>query len=475
MKIEFSQKQAPLFEELLSYSKQPLVPFHTPGHKMGAGLEPEWFQTGIAAGIDLTEITALDWPGALEKAQRLAARFFQADRSFFLTQGASQGIIGALAGLFAPGDKVLVARNCHLSVIKGIIISGLTPVFIETEFLPDWGIPGCLKEAALQDKVKENPDFKGLIVTNPTYQGITNRIQNYRAVIGEKILAIDEAHGGHLEWSGISGYNACEGADLWIQGTHKIMGSFTQTGMLHLRSARIEPAKIEQGIDLISTTSPSYILLASLDSNRRFLANTGSRLFRERLPELKKLRSRIAACNGLQILEELPYADAVIDPWKITLSFLLSGISGYQAATILEKDFWIQPEYADVNQVTFLIAPWQDKADLEALYRAVAAISHRKAARLIPLNCLPSSLPPQIMPVREAAFTIKAAVSLENAVGRVAAGIIAPYPPGVPLLIPGELIGKDEIECIKQALSMGGIVRGLEINNKISVVKENRS
>lgn len=474
MKTEFSQKQAPLFEELLRYSDRPLIPFHTPGHKMGVGLEPEWFRAGIAAGIDLTEISALDWSGALEKAQELAALFFQADRSIFLTQGASQGIIGALVGLFAPGDKILVTRNCHLSVIKGIIIAGLTPVFIETEFLPDWGIPGGLKDSALRDKMKENPDFKGLIVTNPTYQGITNRIQNYRAIIGEKLLVVDEAHGGHLEWSGISGYNAYEAADLWVQGTHKIMGSFTQTGMLHLRTTRIEPGRIQQGVDLISTTSPSYILLASLDSNRRFLAKTGRSLFREKLPELKKLRSRIAACDGIQILEEPPRADEVIDPWKITLSFRLSGISGYQAATILENEFRIQPEYADYNQVTCLIAPWQDKEDLEALYRAIVVISNRKAGRLTPLNCLLSTLPPLIMPVRETAFSIKTAVSLEDAVGRVAAGIIAPYPPGVPLLIPGELIRKDEIECIKQALSMGGIVRGLEIDNKISVVKENR-
>lgn len=474
MKAEFSQRQAPLFEELLRYSESPLIPFHTPGHKMGVGLEPEWFKTGIAAGIDLTEITALDWSGALAKAQMLAARFFKADQSFFLTQGASQGIIGSLVGLFTPGDKVLVARNCHLSVIKGIIIAGLNPVFIETEFLPDWGISSGIKDSALRAKIKDNPDFKGLLVTNPTYQGITNRIQNYRAVIGEKLLIVDEAHGGHLEWSGIPGYNAYEAADLWVQGTHKIMGSFTQTGMLHLRSAKIEPGRIHQGVDLISTTSPSYILLASLDSNRRFLAKKGRRLFREKLPELKKLRSQIAACNGVQILEESLKADEVIDPWKITLSFRLSGVSGYQAAAVLEKDFRIQPEYADINQVTFLIAPWQAQADLETLYRAVAAISNRKAGKLAPLNWAPSSLPAQIMPVREGAFAIKTTVPLEDAIGRVAAGIIAPYPPGVPLLIPGELIGKDEIESIKRTLSLGGIVRGLDSGAKIAVVKENR-
>lgn len=474
MKMNFAQNQAPLFEALLSYSVKPLVPFHTPGHKRGSGLEPEWLQPGFVNRIDLTEITAFDWSGALKKAQRLAADFFHADYSFFLTQGASQGIIGALIGLFGPGDKVLVARNCHLSVINGIILSGLTPVFIEAEYLPDWGIPSGIKESALREKIEANPDFKGLIVTNPTYQGIAKRVQKYRALIGDKLLIIDEAHGGHLEWSGITGYDAYQGADLWVHGTHKIMGSLTQTGMLHLRSAKLNPGWVQHGIDLISTTSPSYILLASLDSNRRFLAKSGADLFQRRLPELNKVRSQIAACNGVQILEQPPEVDAVIDPWKITLSFRLLGLTGYQAAAMLEKDFQIQPEYADFNQVTFLLAPWQDPSDFEALSRAIAGISNQVNPKIAPLYRLPHALPPLVMPVRETAFSVKVAVAPEEAIGRVSAGIIAPYPPGVPLLIPGELIGAEEIESIREILSLGGMVYGLDREGKIPVVKENR-
>ncbi|NLW46690.1 MAG: aminotransferase class I/II-fold pyridoxal phosphate-dependent enzyme [Firmicutes bacterium] len=474
MKTEFSQNQAPLFEELLRCAQRPLAPFHTPGHKRGAGLEPEWFQSDIVAKIDLTEISAFDWWGALEKAQMLAANFFDADLSFFLTQGASQGIIGALTGIFAPGDKILVSRNCHLSVIKGITIAGLTPIFIETDYLPEWGIPGGLKKSALRAKIKEHPDYKGLLITNPTYQGIANRIRDYRELSADRILLVDEAHGGHLEWSGISGYNAYEGADLWIHGTHKMMGSFTQTGMLHVNTARIEPDQLQQGLDLITTTSPSYVLLASLDSNRRFLAEKGRRLFRERLPELMKVRSRIAACDGARILEGPLAEDRVIDPWKITLNFNLLGLTGYQAAHILETDFRIQPEYADLNQVTLLIGPWQDRADLEALYQAVTAISKRKQGKIAPINWMPPSIPAQVIPVRDGVFASKTWVSLEEAIGRVAANIIAPYPPGVPLLVPGELIGKDEVESIKQTILSGGIVRGLNSGHKIAVVKENR-
>lgn len=474
MKIEFSPNQAPFFDELLRYSNKPLAPFHTPGHKMGAGLEPEWLRSGFTVGMDLTEISALDWAGTLAKAQTLAAKFFQADHSFFLVQGASQGIIGALAGAFTPGDKILVSRNCHLSVIKGIIIAGLNPVFIETEFLPDWGIPGGIKWSDLQTKIKKHPDSKGLLITNPTYQGIADRIRNYRELINDRILIVDEAHGGHLEWSEITGYNAYEDADLWVHGAHKIMGSFTQTGMLHLKGARIEPERIRQGIDLIATTSPSFILLASLDSNRRFLAQKGRRLFLERLPRLLEVRSRIAACGGIRILEGPLNEDRIVDPWKITLNFKQLGLSGYQAAKILEKEFRIQPEYADLFQVTFLAAPWQNPADLEALYQAVAAVSKRKYKKIAPVDFMPPSIPPRVMPVREAAFAPKTLVTPEEAIDRVAASIIAPYPPGVPLLVPGELIGRDEVANIKQTILSGGIVRGLESDRKIAVVKENR-
>lgn len=473
MEIEFSQEQAPLFDELLRYSHSPLASFHTPGHKKGAGLEREWFQSGMV-GIDLSEISSLDWSGALKRAQKLAANFYQADQSFFLTQGASQGIIGALAGLFTPGDKVLVTRNCHLSVIKGIIIAGLNPVFVETEFLPDWGIPSGLKESSLRVKLKEHPDFKGLLITNPTYQGIADRIEKYRQLIGEKLLIVDEAHGGHLEWSGLSGFNASDASDLWVQGTHKIMGSFTQTGMLHLHSSRIDPSLAERGIDLTATTSPSYVLLASLDSNRRFLAGKGRSLFKKRLPELKKLRSRIAACSGTRVLEGPLKPDQRIDPWKLTLSFQLLGLTGYQAAGILEQDFRIQPEYADYNQVTLLVSPWQEQAELEELCRAVAALSNYKTGRITPIDYLPSVVPPQIMPVREGFFAPKILVDLDDAVGRISGTIVAPYPPGVPLLIPGEMIGKDEVDSIKQTLLSGGMVRGLDSGHKIAVVKENR-
>ena len=474
MKVNLSQKQAPLFEELLSYSKKPLVPFHTPGHKIGVGLERDWSDKGLLARIDLTEITTFDWSGTLEKAQLLAAEFFNADRSFFLIQGASQGIIGTLTGLFTPGDKILVARNCHLSVIKGIILADLTPVFIETEILPDWGIPYGSNDSDLQQKIKANPDFKALIVTNPTYQGIAKPVQSYRDMVGDKLLIIDEAHGGHLEWSGIIGYNAYEAADLWIHGNHKMMGSLTQTGMLHLRSPRVKPERIQQGIDLITTTSPSYILLASLDSNRRFLAKKGSGLFLQRLPVIKQIHSQIAACKGVRVLEQLPEADTVIDPWKITLSFNLLGLTGYQAASILENDFRIQPEYADLNQVTFLLAPWQHQADLAALYQAVAAISHRDPGKTVPLYSRTQTLPSLIMPVRETVFSPKVAVSLEEAVGRISADIIAPYPPGVPLLIPGELIRNEEIETIKKTLALGGSVYGIGPEFRIKVVKENQ-
>ncbi|HBE77473.1 MAG TPA: lysine decarboxylase, partial [Firmicutes bacterium] len=294
MEHHLSQSEAPFLEEVLRYSDHPLKAFHTPGHKAGLGLEQEWLRPGLWAQIDLSEIGALDWERALIKAQKLAAEFYQADQSFFLVQGASQGILAVILGAFAPGDKVLVARNCHSSVIHAIVLADLLPIYLELEFLDDWGLPVGIRERSLQQALMANPDCKGVILTNPTYQGVAEPLSHYRELIGERLLIVDEAHGGYLGWSGLDGLDAYRFADAWVQGTHKMLGSLTQTGMLHLRGNRIDRVRINNSLELITTTSPSYILLASLDSKRRFLATTGTELFRKNIEMVMALKKNIA-------------------------------------------------------------------------------------------------------------------------------------------------------------------------------------
>lgn len=471
MKEEAMHQVAPLFEALLGYRRDPAVPFHTPGHKAGLGLEAEWRMLSDWSGLDLTEIAGLPWELALADAERLAAQLFKAEASFFLTQGATQGIIGGMLGAFAPGATVLVARNCHVAVIRGLILADLKPVYVAVDSVSQWGIPAGLDIDDLAQAVKAHPEAAGLIWTNPTYQGIASPVAPIRQIVGERVLLIDEAHGGHLDWSGLSGYEAHGQADLWVQGTHKIHGSLTQTGMLHRGRGRLNEPALRQGLELIGTTSPSFILLASLDSTRRFLALKGRKLFRERLPMVADLRERLGRLPGMTVLAD-PDLDRgrVLDPWKLVIA--LDGWNGYQVEEVLWQRFRIQPEYADIKQVTFFIAPWQEAAALEQLFQALAEIGRTKR-QIHSRNFNPSfAIPPARLTPRAAVFAPRESVPLLRAAGRIAAALVAPYPPGIPVLAPGELIRDQEIEGLLEIERQGGQIRGLGPAGAIAVVKE---
>lgn len=467
---ELSQEQAPFFEELLRYSKQPLKAFHTPGHRNGQCWEKDWFRPEILGKLDLTEIPSLDWSGSLEKAEKLAASLYKADQSFFLTQGASQGILGAILGAFSPGDIVLVARNCHSSVIHGIILADLNPVYVEPEYLDKWGIPAGVDRNSLQAKLETYPNCKGLIITNPTYQGIAEPVKIIRDLIGERLLIIDEAHGGYLGWSGLTGFDAAEVGDLWIQGTHKLLGSLTQTGMLHLRKKRLDPERVKRSLELVTTTSQSYILLASLDSNRRFLATTGKKLFQEKLSFIQDYKLNLLNKESIAILVDSELADPSkkVDPWKLTISADSWGVSGFEVEQVLERDYGIQPEYADLNQLTFFIEPWQDPNDLEELLQALFKVTLNSGKAKNRFRA-PEGIPPLMIKPREASLGPGKWIELKKAAGNISAAILAPYPPGIPLVGPGELIQDKEIDLIEEILNCGGVVRGVTSQGKILV------
>jgi arginine/lysine/ornithine decarboxylase len=477
MKGKLLQERAPLFEELRRYAGQPLIPFHMPGHKAGRGLEADWAELGFPAHLDLTEIPAFHWASAWEEAEGLAAEFFGADQTFFLVQGASQGIIGSIPGVFSPGDTVLVGRNCHCSVIQGIILAGLNPIFIEAEFLPEFHIPVGINMDSLKRRVEKYPNCKGLIITNPGYQGVADRLQVFREIIGDRILMVDEAHGGHFGWMGFDGYNAGDIADIWVHGTHKMFGSLTQTGLLHIRKGRIDPGQVKSKLALITTTSPSYILLASLDSNRRWLALHGARMFAEKLPVVREFKDRLTRVEGLRVLsgnQLISPPKRVVDPWKISVHFQSIGWTGYQAETVLREKYRIQSEYADLSQVTFLVAPWQTETELGQLDQALREIVADAGRRHLPertdiLGILPGTIPPLMMSPRDAGLQAGELVSLHKAAGRISVAVIAAYPPGIPLIAPGELIRAAEIEYIQEVLAQKGWVNGVDRQGMVRV------
>ena len=468
MKEKQSQANAPFMEELKRYGAVRRIGLHTPGHRGGRSLGMDWAASPVL-NWDLTEIPGMDWEGALERASALAAEFYRAEHSIFLVQGATQGILGALLGAFNPGATVLVARNCHGSVLNGLILAGLKPVYLEVDLLPEWDLPVGVKLESLIKAVRDYPHCKGLVVTNPTYQGIAVRLDRYREIIGERLLLVDEAHGGHLEWSGFPGYDASNTADIWVQGTHKLLGSLTQTGILHLNTGRIGLDAVKRGIGLVGTTSPSFILLAALDANRRFLADGGSGLFLENLPLMDRLKAELRRIPGLRLLDDrfFPGSGIITDPWKLVLNPNKLGLSGYRLERLLRTGYRIQAEYADLTQLTCFLVPWQPREDLEQLTSAIREIcgNSRLTGQPIVKPAELPGIPPRALDPRDAAFAPALEVPLSQAEGRIAAVAVAPYPPGVPLLTPGELIRKADIRYIEAILEQGGRVHGINLRH----------
>lgn len=471
-----NQSQAPLVEALRAYARMPLLPFHMPGHKNGRIWQGTHESLRELAKWDLTEMTGWTWEQSVAQAEHLAAAFFHADKTFFLTQGATQGIQAALLGGFAPGDKVLVDRACHISVIHALILADLWPVYIPSDVLTEWGTPAGMEIRKFDTLLNENPEVKGLIITNPTYQGIAVKLEPFRRRLGQRRMVVDEAHGGHLSWCGHPGFDAADSADLWVQGTHKLFGALTQTGMLHLRGGKTEAERIASRMQLVASTSPSYILLASLDFCRQFLAIDGNAQFRDRTADMCKFKQDLRRIPGVRVLDDDVVAETekIVDPWKITVSLADLGLSGYQCEERLRLEFLIQAEYADAAQVTLFAAPWQPREDLSHLKRAITELA-RKVERRLPTDrplLKESTIPPLIISPRQAALSSHDEVSLRNAVGRIAAGVVAPYPPGIPLIAPGEEIRPEEAAAIEMIIKKGGNVRGISPEGNVPVLHE---
>lgn len=453
----------------MAYGKRRMLPFHMPGHRRGGFAERVWRRKGKDLfPLDLTELPEVACGRDLDffwrAAEELAARAFDARRSYFLVNGASSGILAALLSVGRPGAKILIARNCHLSVINGLVLSGLLPVFIPPRWID--GHPALPSPTTIEEALRRHPDAVALFVTNPGYQGIYGPLAGVAAAARTAglPLLVDEAHGGHLRYLGREVEASAVGADLWVWGTHKLMGSLTQTGLLHLGSEKIPAGRVEQALSLTGSTSPSYILLASLDSTRRHLYLHGRELFARAAAYGEKIRNELANLPGVKVLtgEELPKGYH-LDPLKVAFSLAPAGWPGYAAEKVLREEYRVQVEYADLHNLYLIISPAQKPREIRGLLKACRALAGTRG----PGGDEKTAPPPfsggePLLPPREAVSAVAARVPLRAAAGRVAAGWVAAYPPGIPLWTPGERITGAMVEWALAFRAAGGWLRGLE-------------
>jgi lysine decarboxylase len=471
------ERQAPYLEAIRDYAARDPARLHVPGHKGGPGADPE-LAAVIGAAALAHDIPALTWgidvgpsPTPFEEAQRLAALAWGARRAWFLINGASQGNVTAAMTVAHYGSDVVVQRNAHSSAIDGLILSGLRPTFVAPELDAELGIAHCLLPETLAAALAATPAARAAWVVSPTYFGAAADVRRLAEVAHahDVPLIVDEAWGAHMAFhEELPEHALAAGADLVISSTHKLVGSLTQSAMLHLgHGSRFDPDIVDRCVTLTESTSPNSLLVASLDAARRLAVTRGRELIAETLVAVAAARAEIRAIPGLDVLDERFVGRAGVhayDPLRLAVDVRGLGADGYELARELRESADINLELAGQNVLVGVFGMGEDATPLaERFVAALRAMADRHAAD-DPRDRARFAPPPPwgelVMTPREAFLGPQEVVSAAAAVGRVAAESLATYPPGIPNVLPGERLTPETLAYIARTLELGGSVRG---------------
>lgn len=476
--------KAPLLQAMKAYAEDGAVAFHTPGHKQGLGahelLRELITDQGLRQEVSLMEeLDDLHDPNmCIKEAQDLAARLYGADATLFMINGTTGAIHVMLMGTLNPGDTVLLPRNAHRSVIGGVILAGAKPVFIQPEIDDRLGIPMGLSLEAVKSAVESHPEAKALLAVYPTYYGVTSDLKQIAEILHEKnmLLLVDEAHGPHLKFSEKLPMQALDsGADVVAQSTHKILGSLTQTSMLHLKGPRVSHEKIKKASGLLQSTSPNYLLMASLDIARLQMEENGRALVERAVRLSEGLRREINNIEGLwcfsrDYLKENSSSGAIdLDVTKLTVSVRDLGISGVRAEEILRHKYKIQCELSDAYNVLFIISYADTEVTAGKLLEALKGLSRicreeNKGEAICEKPIMPAlpGIPPQGASPREAFFSDTCDIPFHEAEGQISGETVLFYPPGIPVLCPGDIVTAEIMTYIRSMQKAGLRVVGPE-------------
>lgn len=472
-----AQQVAPYLDALRAYADREAGRFHVPGHKGGPGADPGLVEAigeralemdipalieGIDAGVE---------PTPFQQAQALAAEAWDAQRTWFITGGASQCNHVACMALAHLGREVVVQRNCHSSTIDGLVLSGLRPTFMAPELDEELRIAHTVTPEVLDRALADTPDAVAALVVSPTYFGAVADVAGQAEVAHARgvPLVVDEAWGAHLAFSDeLPAHALSLGADLVVSSTHKVVGSLTQSAMLHLgRGARFEEALIDRCVTLIESTSPSSLLSASLDAARRHAATEGAELLSETLAALRQTREAIRNVEGLDVLDERLIGRPGVhgwDPLRLAIDVRGTGLTGYDLDPVLRRIDDIHLELFGENVIVALFGMGERASPRgERLVRALQ-LALDELGREPDREQEPFAPPPPwgelVMAPREAFLGPQEVVAADDAVGRIAAESLAAYPPGVPNVLPGERLTAETLGYIRRALDHGGSLRG---------------
>ena len=470
------QPTAPYLDAVVAYGFRGAGRFHVPGHKGGPGADPGLrFALGdraLAVDVpqDMEGIDIGPSPTPFERAEQLAAEAYGAERTWFLTNGATQGNHALCLALAPLGASVVAQRNSHASVVDGLVLSGGVPSFVAPEYDADLGMAHGVTPDALRQALDAAPEARAAFIVSPTYYGMAADVAACAEVAhaADVALVVDQAWGPHFGFHpDIPPGALSQGADAVLTSTHKIVGSLTQSAMLHVAgTGRIDADAVARAIRLTRSTSSSSLLFLSLDAARRQLAIHGEALLHETLRSIGQAREKIGAVPGLAVLgEEFVGRPGVAgwDPLRLVLDVRGTGCTGYEVAEALEHGYDVQTELATQATVILLVGLGEQPVALERVSGDIEEVVKRieKPGTVPAVIAPPASLEQQMaVPPREAFLGDAELVRVEDAIGRISCESIAGYPPGIPALLPGERITTETMDYLRWTVEAGSRLHG---------------
>lgn len=453
-----------IIDELKEIVETNLISFHMPGHKLGKIYDKLGYKDIVENlyKMDTTEIPGTDNlhspEGAIKISQERASRVFKSEKTYYLVNGSTCGIEGAIMATCNPTDKIIVNRDCHQSVINACILGDVNPEYIYTQINVDTNILEGIKVEDAIEAINNNLDAKAIILTYPTYHGMTydlNKICEYAHSKNITVI-VDEAHGAHLGLDEELPKTALsQGADIVIQSTHKTLPAFTQSSMIHTQGNRINENKLLNMLRMTESSSPSYILISSLELATDIYEKYGQELMKKLLNQVNELKEKFKDNLAIDICE-------THDKTKVFISAKNIGITGYELADLLRNKYNIQVELSNYYGVLLICTIGNDEDDFKSLEIALMGISKINEIKLQINNIeYPSEMPIKALSPREAFYKEKKSVKIYESIGKICGEYIIPYPPGISLLSPGEIITKDIIDyiilCNKKGMDVNGM------------------
>jgi arginine decarboxylase len=469
------QPNAPYLDAVVAYAFRAPARYHVPGHKGGPGADPGLRKAigvdALAADVpqDIHGIDLGPSPTPYERAEGLAAAAFGAERSWFLTNGATQGNHALCLALAPLGARCVAQRNSHTSIVDGLVLSGGVPSWVAPEYDPELGITHGVTPAALEAALAEAPDARAVFVISPTYYGMAADVRGLAEVAHAAgvPLVVDQSWGPHFGFhEALPPTALSQGADAMLTSTHKIAGSLTQSAMLHVAAGRIDVGAVARAVRLLRSTSPSSLLLASLDAARRQLVLHGEQLLHETLEAIAFARAKLETIPGIALVDDGLVGRMGIagyDPLRIVVDVRGTGRTGYEIADALRRSYDVHLELPTQATLVFIVGLGEPAAALRRLAGDIEETVKRiarpgtTAAIVGPTTTLRNEV--AVTP-REAFLGAAEQLPVDDAVGRISCEAIASYPPGVPALLPGERISEETVAYLRELAAGGARLHG---------------